>query len=507
MGWATANAAPNSVLVPNGACCTCLIGNLANRGGVIKDRYLTISQAFDGMHDGMLPTDALSQPLDGGQSSTWMSSQGQSYPTRFGPPLFIQTQQQSPIHGGGLPSPTPTAAAASPTEWGDRAMSSVDGSWPTMSPAGPAVRQRRSSGFEHLNTLLYAPSTTSATGDTGLHGCWPSDAGFPINFSHPYSGVPTSPHGVSGDFSTAWSAAAETMSVSSLPPANEQFMETAYSQGFSGNPAEAPVSVPPPSNNKPTASNTSQHASKRNKPPTPAPLSSTAVPTRTATATSAKPKPKPKHTPSHGRSHPSNTAPRTKQAASTTSSSSSSSKATRRSTTPTGPSLRTAARRFKRPAPSPKPGESDEHHRARTNHNLVEQQYRHRLHAKFEDLLDALPDWIPLLDGEEEAEEDEDDDDMEGGAAAAVGGRGPVGGGGGGGVGKAKGDKNRRMSKVDVLSRAARVIRHMESELEGRRSELEGRRTEVVGLKMELEKLRKLCELQGKQLAQLQGKR
>ncbi|KAK3904531.1 hypothetical protein C8A05DRAFT_13605 [Staphylotrichum tortipilum] len=442
------------------------------------------SQAFDGMHDGMLPPDPLSQPHDGGQSSTWMSSQGQSYPARFGPPLFIQTHQQSPIHGGGLPSPTPTAAAASPTEWGERTISSVDGSWPTMSPASPAVRQRRGSGFENLDTLFYAPSTTSTTGDTRLHGCWSSDAGFPVNFSHPYSGVPTSSHGVSEDFSTAWSASVGPMSVSSMPPTSERFMEPAYSHAFDGSAAEAQVSAPP-NNNKLAPSNTSQHAPKRTKPPTPAPMLSTAAATRPKTATSAKSKPNPKHTPfpSHPRS---STTPKTKPATKTTSSSSSSSnssKTTRRSTTPTGPSLRTAARRFKRPTPSPKPGESDEHHRARTNHNLVEQQYRHRLHAKFEDLLDALANRLPL-EGEEEGEEDDEDGDMEG-VAAAVGGKGVVGGA----VGKGKGGKNRRMSKVDVLNRASRAIRYLESALEGKQREIEL-------LKQEMEELRR--QLQGK---------
>ncbi|SPQ18504.1 aaa77bca-86aa-42f5-8998-bf414e645327 [Thermothielavioides terrestris] len=105
---------------------------------------------------------------------------------------------------------------------------------------------------------------------------------------------------------------------------------------------------------------------------------------------------------------------------------------------------------------------------------MVEQQYRHRLHARFEALLDALPKGI--LDND-----DEDEDDDGGGLDNAASG----GGGGGGGAinggrkgGGHGGKKPRRMSKVDVLNRAARVIRFLESDNERTRREVEMLRRE-----------------------------
>ncbi|KAL2193731.1 hypothetical protein P885DRAFT_63726 [Corynascus similis CBS 632.67] len=99
-------------------------------------------------------------------------------------------------------------------------------------------------------------------------------------------------------------------------------------------------------------------------------------------------------------------------------------------------------RRAKRPAPRPRPGESAAHQRARANHNLVEQKYRHRLHARFEALLDALPEGI--------LSEDSIDQARDNGGAGWDDGSGTSGGRG------VKGKNNRRMSKVDVLSKAER---------------------------------------------------
>lgn len=143
-----------------------------------------------------------------------------------------------------------------------------------------------------------------------------------------------------------------------------------------------------------------------------------------------------------------------------------------------GPTLRTAARRVKRPASAPRPGESDAHRRARTNHNQVEQNYRHRLHARFVALLDSLPEGI--LDG------DGDDDTVYRGrgtggsggcdndrktrvVAASVGSSGS--GSDSGGI---NGRNNRRMSKVDVLTKADRVIKFLEYDIQRIKCEMEG---------------------------------
>ncbi|KAK4174839.1 hypothetical protein QBC36DRAFT_33676 [Triangularia setosa] len=85
------------------------------------------------------------------------------------------------------------------------------------------------------------------------------------------------------------------------------------------------------------------------------------------------------------------TASRTKGTKAATPASSSSTQPQKQSKL-SGPSLRTATRRFKRTTDEtpPKPGESLEDQRARENHNQVEKEYRNRLHKGFEELLEAL---------------------------------------------------------------------------------------------------------------------
>ena len=107
---------------------------------------------------------------------------------------------------------------------------------------------------------------------------------------------------------------------------------------------------------------------------------------------------------------------------------------------------------------------------------MVEQQYRHRLHARFEALLEVLPEGI-MLDGEDGEGHCGDPFHVgagEGSGDGLAGGEVVVGGSGG------KGGKKgaRRMSKVDVLSRAARVIRYLESDYEKVRREVEVLRRE-----------------------------
>jgi hypothetical protein len=80
----------------------------------------------------------------------------------------------------------------------------------------------------------------------------------------------------------------------------------------------------------------------------------------------------------------------------------------------------------------------------------VEQQYRHRLHARFEALLDVLPEG--MVGG----------DDVDETTSSA---RAPST--------TSSSKKQRRMSKVDVLSTALEVIRFLEADNERARQEVE----------------------------------
>ncbi|KAK3393422.1 hypothetical protein B0H63DRAFT_443668 [Podospora didyma] len=91
------------------------------------------------------------------------------------------------------------------------------------------------------------------------------------------------------------------------------------------------------------------------------------------------------------------------------------------------PLLRTAARRVRTPRAAQKPGESLERQRARTSHNIVEKEYRVRLHSGFEHLLDVLPS-------------------------------GDIGGSG-------DGIKDKRLSKAEVLDKASSYIMLLEDKL------------------------------------------
>jgi hypothetical protein len=114
---------------------------------------------------------------------------------------------------------------------------------------------------------------------------------------------------------------------------------------------------------------------------------------------------------------------------------------------------------------------------------MVEQQYRHRLHARFEALLDVLPERLLHLDSRGGGGDyhDEGGGGEMGGRGGGMGlgmGKGVIGGRvgkGGGGNGKGvKGKNNRRMSKVDVLNTATRVIQCLTGDLERKRRQVEG---------------------------------
>ncbi|KAK3944707.1 hypothetical protein QBC46DRAFT_158623 [Diplogelasinospora grovesii] len=120
--------------------------------------------------------------------------------------------------------------------------------------------------------------------------------------------------------------------------------------------------------------------------------------------------------------------------------------------------LRSAARTGKtNHQQQPLPDETAEERRSRNSHNLVEKQYRNRLNAHFESLLNALPDTM----------------------------RSPTMGAGGGGTGGSGGSaadmmdlgEERRLSKAEVLDMSRRYIQSLERD----RDRLEREREELLG--------------------------
>ncbi|KAK2728730.1 helix-loop-helix DNA-binding domain-containing protein [Colletotrichum kahawae] len=114
------------------------------------------------------------------------------------------------------------------------------------------------------------------------------------------------------------------------------------------------------------------------------------------------------------------------------------------SKTASAPRLRSASRTSKNA--SQKPAETAKERRTRASHNLVEKQYRNRLNAQFEGLLNALPEQV------------------RGPASTGDGGSGGGGGGGGDESDPQPADQERRVSKAEVLDMARRHIKSLERE-------------------------------------------
>ncbi|OLN81579.1 Allergen Fus c 3 [Colletotrichum chlorophyti] len=106
------------------------------------------------------------------------------------------------------------------------------------------------------------------------------------------------------------------------------------------------------------------------------------------------------------------------------------------SKTAPAPRLRSASRTSKNA--SQKPTETPEERRTRASHNLVEKQYRNRLNAQFEGLLNALPEQV----------------------------RGPATAGDGEESDPQHAAEERRVSKAEVLDMARRHIKNLERERE-----------------------------------------
>lgn len=125
--------------------------------------------------------------------------------------------------------------------------------------------------------------------------------------------------------------------------------------------------------------------------------------------------------------------------------------------------LRSASRASKNTGHNPPATDAERKNRA--SHNQVEKQYRNRLNAHFERLLDALPENMRSYKAAAP-------DDEEGGGGGGSGGVGSVGGRAGSEV-----EDMRRVSKAEVLEIARRYIEMLEREcaaLEGERDELRG---------------------------------
>ncbi|KAK4129048.1 hypothetical protein N657DRAFT_639596 [Parathielavia appendiculata] len=404
----------------------------------------------------MLPADYITEPLIDDYCPRWPSAQEQGCQSAIGE-HFVNGDQHKPVHDYGMLSPAPTATAASPPNWSGDGPSTVSGAWAPVSPISPSEVGFGGEGLGiQLGVMPRASvTTTPPTLQVGPRS-WAASAGLDV-CNNTYLGYATAtslPHrvGVPVGLYARWTG---EMAAPNLP--DESFPQASFAIPsdsatiWNNNPRVQPEHTLPPRQADPCIPNSlskrsqsrTQQTSKRANPSS-TPLNKTTVPavttTTSTTSTRIREEVPVRPTP--------NAAISTKPSTSTS--------------ITKGSTLRTATRRVKRPASSsPKPGEPPERQRARANHNLVEQQYRHRLHAQFEALLEALPE--RMLDGE-----GQNNDSPDGDRAKANN----------GGVGGRDGSKRRRMSKADVLTRAARVIRDLEGDIELVRREVEGLRRE-----------------------------
>ena len=326
--------------------------------------------------------------------------------------LVVHTHQ-TPIHGGGLPSPALTGSGASPPGFSKLNASPVNNSLTPISPISPARAEGGSWGgfFNHQTEVL---PDTDRVGTflpfgnmNGVNLDWTNAHS---HFDHTYPGFPTgqsAPPGVRTDFSPPWAQPTPLIHGLDRPILPRV---TSFGDGDSTKRARTSddsMQSPTPSHQIIAAKRSKTgHLSKKRRLP-----HLFEAPTGGETKSSVQVLPQPP-------------AP--------------------------GPSLRTAARRFKREA-APKPGDSAERQRAKANHNIVEQQYRHRLHARFEALLDVLPEG--MVGGGDDVDE------------TTPSARAPST--------TSSSKKQRRMSKVDVLSTALEVIRFLEADNERARQEVE----------------------------------
>ena len=120
--------------------------------------------------------------------------------------------------------------------------------------------------------------------------------------------------------------------------------------------------------------------------------------------------------------------------------------------------LRSASRSSKNIVP--RPSESAEERKTRNSHNMVEKQYRNRLNAQFESLLNALPDSVKSPAGTSGSGGESD---------GAPGASGHLG--------------ERRLSKAEVLDMSRRYIQSLESQRDRLEQEREGLQGDISRLR------------------------
>ncbi|KAH6619431.1 hypothetical protein B0J18DRAFT_244303 [Chaetomium sp. MPI-SDFR-AT-0129] len=395
-----------------------------------------------------LTSNRIPQPYSGGDTGFLTSAQDPANCLSSFEGVFSSAQHQDPTYAFGLPSPAMTAPAASPTGWHIPDGTSTTTPW---TPVSPVTSNTGEVAGELANPRYYPhPAIPTPAAFEPSFCVWPGDNALQLGHHPVYpegSTIASDPYDVCVGTNAAWAGHIMAPSQPNTPFPSTLFgnmtTTTIVTHGHAHPPMEAEVMVPNSQNYS--------HPTKEHQP-------SRSPPNEPSNETTLPPSPK---------------AATTGESSSPSLKSESSDPKSPSTTQNKGPSLRTATRRVKRPPSLPKPGESLAHQRARTNHNLVEQQYRHRLHARFEALLDALPEGI--------LDDDQDEDGSSHPASSSS--RGKKGGApqgdarrasdGGGGAGAVKGKNNRRMSKVDVLSKAERVIRFLESDVERMKNEME----------------------------------
>lgn len=306
---------------------------------------------------------------------------------------------QMPTYTGGLPSPPPTATAATPPGQLRHAVSPEDGPWSPTSQMSPLGAEDMSGVlFNSLpDPALFEIATATPTAfETGAAPGW-TNTGLP--FDATYSEFMISTLAVS-EAPTALSTA--------FWPEHIAMEDGSCATNFSNRVAPEECCA------QETVAQSSHAASCAN-PPGQLALKIVPVSSRSRTA------------PTRSKALGKKRAPHMN---------------TSTENPPPGPSLRTATRKFKQAEAPPKPGESPERRRARTNHNMVEQEYRRRLTKSFKQLLESLPeDILP-------------DEGADGNSP------GP------------RSKKKKPMSKVDVLQRTVQVIKFLESDVEKIRREV-----------------------------------
>ncbi|GAB1310730.1 Allergen Fus c 3 [Madurella fahalii] len=354
------------------------------------------SQASDELGGYLLPSALQTEAISGSHHLPWTCGETPSYHTYVNsPPAVVShAQYQYPACSGGLPSPALTVPVATPPSQLRHVALPADGPWSPISPISPPVADNVVGGsfVSHPDTMFVPDSVAPplSTFDTGIIPGWIDSV---LHLGPMYSGFAANNLALSGvttDFSSSLPA-------EPIPTADQSgvahFGDVEPAPDGRVPQETAPQPSHPDSIPNPIKKGTKGRARRTH--------GSRGVPSRSKTTGEKRDSPTP----------------------------------TSAEASSPGLSLRTATRRVKRAETTPKPDESPEHRRARTTHNMVEQEYRRRLTTSFQQLLDILPEDILAEDADE--------------ASSGT-----------------RKKKKRKMSKVDVLTRTVRIIKFLESDVE-----------------------------------------